>query len=470
MKKINKKLFILFASSLIILSVTACSTEKEQAPEKETRVASVTKEKVKKEVEPTLAEQGFSLEGYEIDPEEGVVILSLKGPDEGRYFGMLDSNFKSVLKPLEFLQIETENTGEMKHDTFFTEGLMSVAVQEDREIRANRGRFEEMRYGYMNTKGEWAIEPYYRDASAFSNGVAIVTTIEEDRDDLSNARQIVIDQTGKEIFELIPTYNISESPDENFENEKFVNGYLKTTKGVYDTHGKFFKTDFLEGIAEEEEDSFGNMQSSYEIINDKIVFLNQGKIVVYDLLGKLLKSIPLPKENDADPGNLFTSEELAKENKFIVGWSNNNARIFDLEGKQYGQTIEDVVNDDQFGYAEDYLFIKADRYDEETEEDKTVISAYNYNGEKVATLPPNVKSVHNSRYWTEGNEYDKFFSFDGQILLDEDKKVSTDHEGHLEGPVITVKRRVNADDPEMTEVLLNTITYETIAIDEILNK
>lgn len=460
MKKTNKKLSVLFACSLFLLSVTACSTEKEQAPAKETKVAEVTKENAKN-VEPTLAEQGFSLEGYEIDPEEGVVILNLKSPEGGQYFGMLDSNFKLVLKPQEFLQLETEDNGEMEHDTFFNEGLMRVAVQEDREIRANRGRYEELKYGYMNTKGEWVIQPSYRNASAFSNGIAIVTTIEEDRDDLSNARQIVIDQTGKEVFELIPTYNISERPDEDFEYQKFSHGYLKTYKGFYDTDGKFYKTDFIES---------GEDSINYEVINNQIIAIENKQVSVYDLSGKLVRSLPLPVESDAEPGNLFTSDELAKDNKFIVGWSNNRARIIDLDGKVYGEPIEPVVNENLIGYAESNFFINEEIYDEETEESENQISVYDYDGKKVATLPSEAKSVHNKRYWIEGNEYDKFLSLDGQVLLDEDKKVVTDHKGHLEGPVISVKHRVNAEDPELTETLLNTITFETITIDEVLNQ
>lgn len=68
MLKLNNKVVVLLASFLVAITVTACSSEKEQAPVKETKVAEVTKKKVKKEVEPTLAEQGLSLGGYEIDP------------------------------------------------------------------------------------------------------------------------------------------------------------------------------------------------------------------------------------------------------------------------------------------------------------------------------------------------------------------------------------------------------------------
>lgn len=469
MSKLNKIGAVVVSSILLSVVLAGCSSTKEEAPAKETIVVEAEEEEVKEEIELTLAEQGFTIENYETDPIEGNVLLQMKGPG-GEYFGMLNSNFEWVLKPQEFLQIEQEDNSEMQHNVFFTEGLMRVAVQEDREIRANRGRYEEMKYGYMNTKGEWAIEPSYRTASPFSNGVAVVTTIEEDRDDLSNARQIVIDKTGKEIFELVPTYNISESPDENYENERFSNGYLKTSKGVYDSHGKFYKTDFLEGVVEEYEDSFGNMQLSYEIIDDKIVSLNQDKIAIYDLLGELLKSVPLPKEVDGEPGNLFTSEELAKESKFIVGWSNNRARILDLAGKVHGEPIEQVVNEEQIGYSAPYLFIKEEQYIEETEDYEDTIIVYNYNGEKVVTLPSEAKSVHNRRYWVEGNEYDKLISFDGQVLIDEEKKVITDHKGHLEGDVISVKRRLNPEDPEMTDVLLNTVTFETITINELLNK
>lgn len=460
MLKLNKKRLIAFFSILMSISLTACTDSKEKAPAGET-IAQAKEEKKKVEVQTTLAEQGFILDSYEIDPAEGVVLVKLKGP-KGEYFGMMDSNFKWVLKPQNMeVILETESSSGMEHERYFSEGVMRVGIHEDRDIRADRGRYEEWKWGYMDTKGEWIIEPAYRNVSAFSNGLAIVTTIEEDRDDLSNARQIVIDQKGNEVFELISTYNISERPDEDYEYQKFSHGYLKTYNGFYDTSGKFYKTDFVES---------GEDSINYEVINNQIITIENGKVSVYDVSGKLVKALPLSAELDAEPGNLFTSEELAKENKFMVGWSNNNARLMDLDGKVYGGPIKSVVNDELIGYAAPYLFIPEEVYDEETEEYESTIVIYNYDGEKVVSLPSEAKSVHSSRYWIEGKEYDKFLSFDGQILLDEDKKVVTDHKGHLEGSVITVKRRMNPNDPELTEVLLNTDTFETITIDEILNK
>ena len=275
----------------------------------------------------------------------------------------MDSNFEWVIEPQrEIVQFETAvEAGEWSHGIYFSEGLIRAAVKEDRGIRASRGRIEEYKWGYLNTSGEWVIEPKFRRASIFSDGVAIVTTIEEDRDDLSNARQIVIDQTGKEKFELVSTYNLSESPEEDYEYRKFTNGYLQTEKGIIDTAGSIQSEDI---------------------------------------------------EIDEMPVSEYEIEETGEE-----------------------------------------------------------VIVYNPKGEKVATLPGGAFGVYSNRYWIEGNEYDKMLTFDGQVIIDEDKKVVARHNSdNLKGKVVRVDRRINAEDPELTELFLNTITFDTISIDDILNQ
>lgn len=71
----------------------------------------------------------------------------------------------------------------------FSEGLAAVGVDLPKEEGMQSA---ETRYGYIDKKGGWVIEPKYRDAFAFRDGLAKV----EDTD-----RNIgYIDKTGKEVI------------------------------------------------------------------------------------------------------------------------------------------------------------------------------------------------------------------------------------------------------------------------------
>ncbi|WP_226643094.1 WG repeat-containing protein [Mesobacillus subterraneus] len=454
MSKLNKMIVVVISAFFMLISMTACNSTKEEKPAKETIVVKAKEEKVKEKIEPTLAEQGFSFDGLEIDPTEGIVLMKLKGP-KGSYYGLMNSDFEWILKPTNEIVMFSDSANDSANEVYFSEGLIRAAVKEEREIRANRGgKKEQYKWGYLNTKGEWVIEPIYRDVSGFSDGVAIVTTIEEDRDDLSNARQIVINQTGKELFELVSTYSIADSPEEDYEGYNFENGYLKTEEGLYDTSGKLHVIDFVP----ESEDEWG----SYKVVDNKILILEGMNVAVYELSGHLLKKIPLNDEFTDEPYNLFTTEGLQNEKKFIVVGNDSEGNSFsvllDLDGNKYGENIEPEADEDTKGQAEPYLFAY--------EEEGTLV--YNFNGEKIGVMPSEAEGLYNDRYWVEGNEYDKLVTLDGQVVIDEDKKIKVN--SLLEGPVIPASRRLNADDPEMTNVLLNTVTSKTITINEILNK
>ena len=452
--KWNLKRNILPFSVLLLLA--ACNSDEEvkkviQSAEPgvvEQTVNKVDEDKIEEETPLTLAEQGFTIEDYSIDYNEGIIIFELNGP-EGEYFGLMNSNFEWILSPTKEIVDFTSHNNSSEMEKYFSEGLLRVAVEEDREIRANLGETEAYKWGYINTNGEWAVEPIFRKVSGFSDGVAIVTTIEEDRDDLSNARQIVIDTSGNELFELIPKFNLRNRPDENYHHHNFSGGYLKADKGVYDLNGGFQVIDFVQEPQDEGE--------GYILVDNKVIYFQGSKLELYDLKNKERSTIPLKQEING----IYTTSELADEKKFeVVGYSNNGESfrvLMDVKGNEY-------FSNSSFAVLGSYLVVN------ESEETDVV---YNFNGEKLAEIPGSYlrgSNIVNDMYWIEGDEYYKLVTLEGDVIINEDKKIRLPNGFEELGKVVNVRQRVNAADPDLVPALLNIETLELVRETEILTK
>lgn len=398
-----------------------------------------------------LVEQGFEIEYLYTTKDEEVIFLELSREGEA-YFAMMDGSYEWVLKP-------TNKIKEMEYDRLFgqsendfviyetetasivQDGLIALAVQDDRP-REDDG----LLWGFMNTKGEWVIEPQYRSVKQFSEGVAVVETIEEDRDDLQNYRTIAIDKKGNELFE-IAKFDVKKETDEEFvEVDIFKNGYLKTSKGVYNTEGQLFAMDFIPDFHDVD-----GLFKNYEIIGDQAVTIFDNKIKVFSLDGKLVRDFayPMSAGEEEEVGELadsdlhiYTPKALAELNQFIV-----YGKIMDLNGKvvlDKGSYLDDIlISRDSSGEEEAYKF-------------------YDLKGNPLTD--PNMVGVqlgqelyYNEPHWEEGSEYYKLISPTGEELIGEDRKVSSVSDiGHK----IVEARVTDPTTLDETEMLININTLE----------
>lgn len=370
-----------------------------------------------------LVEQGFKIEHLHTFHSENVVFFELKREGDV-YYAMMDGNFEWVLKPTnEIKGIQYDRSfSQTEYDLVIYEGvdapiiqdgLIALAVQDDRP-RQDEG----LLWGYMNTKGEWVIKPQFRSVNQFSDGVAVVETIEEDRDDLQNSRTVAIDKEGHELFEIAKHEEGKETDDDSVIVDSFKNGYLKTSKGVYNKNGQLFALNFIPDFTEAEDGFFKN----YEVIGDQVITIFDNKIKVFSLQGKLVREFPYPLsegELEEEIGELtssdlklYTPKALAESNQFIVG-----SKLMNLEG-------EVIFEGGNFLIQDDVIVSRSFSGDE------GVWSFYDVKGtpiqdKHVIGIQLEESLYYNEPHWEKGTEYYKLISPQGEELIGEDRKVSS---------------------------------------------
>lgn len=454
--------------SVGLLLLAGCQDKNEAQKTSESEVVQSGEETAEDVAQMRLAEQGFVIKSIDTFQNEDIILFELnRDGEEESYFAMMDENYDWIVTPTnEIKEMDYGLPNQPEFDTVINEGetphnledgLIAFAVKDDRPREDN-----DLLWGFMNTKGEWVIKPQYRSIEPFHDGAAVVQTVEEDRDDLQNSRKIAIDINGKELFEIEEKHNIDESI---VAFDSFHNGYLKTSKGVYNKDGELFSLDFLPDFKEsedeyDEEDSV-ELFKSYEIIGDKVVTIFDNKIKVFSLQGNLEKEFSyLPSddelnelgESELEPNDLklYTNEELAKSNSFIV-----KNKIYSLDGK--------VVFDHGNMLIQDDLIITRSGFDDDG---NATWNLYDLKGnpikdENKAGIQLGLEVYNNEPHWVKENEYYKLISTDGKDLIGEDRKVSD---------VLNPEDKIveaEVTDPttlEETEVLINTETLEFIRV------
>lgn len=358
-----------------------------------------------------LVEQGFQVEYLTTFQEEEVILLELARDGE-KYYAMMNGEFEWVLPPTNTIKdIEHNPYSAVQYDLVIYEGYSTPAIKEGLigfAVEDPRPRKDDgLLWGFMNTKGEWVIEPKYRAIDQFSDGVAIVETVEEDRDDLANSRQIAIDSKGNELFEMAK-YDVNKEDEDEFTNNSFYNGYIKVKNGVYNKKGEFFSMEFLPLMDEDEDDEEGLI--NFEIIQDQVVTIIDNAIKVYSLQGNLIKEMKNPESDEIDSSDLkYPVKALADSKKFIVGNT-----IMNLDGNIIFQSESFAIENSvivTFG-GEDGVW-----------------NFYDFNGKQINDANKVGvqldETVYNSEpHWVKGNEYYKLLSANGEVLLDEDRKIS----------------------------------------------
>ncbi|WP_062106803.1 WG repeat-containing protein [Bacillus niameyensis] len=454
MKKVISFISVVALFSLVLFLSGCGQEEKGKTGSQGEKKEAETQTKVEKEQELSLAQQGFSID-YIDAQTNGYLILELVGPGGDTYYGIMNEKFQWILRP----------TNEIIDIWDYQDGLVAAAVPETRQMILSRDEDAKL-WGFINELGEWQIEPKYKEEYyGFSEGMAIVGTVEEDRDDLSNSRNIVIDQNGTEVFELKPMSNQSDEDDEevyeDYSNYYFMNGYLKTDSGFYDSKGQFYNINQFIDLTD-------RSYLTYGIVDDKVIIGADGQVKVYSLDGKEINAFPM-NMGDGDDEDIYvsTTKELAEENLFIVRSDayDSDIVLMDMNGKTYltdknGMTVEG-----------NYILL--------SEEDSNITSYYNFKGEKEFQVN-NEEMLGElypfDRYWVEGNEYARLVDINGKELIGEDKKIQTDgvsnyvDDDYVPKPIFEIDVRESADNPDFEDFLINMDTLEMMKVADLLER
>lgn len=439
------------AASLLVISGALLTGCQDTGNEGKTSKGTSKTEASQKETKPTLEEQGFEIKTV-LSYGENLNMVSLE-KDGAEYVGTIDDNFHWLMEP----------TNEYKFEELeFHDGLAAASIPETREMILAEDP-EARLYGYINTKGEWVIEPIFRSANNFSNGVAVVSTIEEDRDDLSNSRTIVIDTKGKEVGELAEVgLEKLELYDGDYFYGSYFGDYLYTTFGFFDKQGNYTE------VYEEEPEDEG---SHFLVLDGKIIKEDaDGYISIEGLDGSPIKTF--------DQTGHFTTEDiedLLDHNIFLASG--------DIVGGEGNAIVDSNFNvlfqPDGFtlGLAKNLIFTGELSGDPEDEAYTQSGDFFDYTGKKVFSVTNMVGAVYGDKYFVKGKEYYQLVDINGKVLIDESKKI-TDTEAALfdEGgddntpskKLVRIEYRKNAKDAKPNQALLNVDTLKIVDYEGLL--
>lgn len=391
----------------------------------------------------SLSDKGLSISNIELQDNGFTIVVLYQIDMDETFYGILNPEFEWVLNP----------TNEIINIFEFHDGLVAAEIEDTRELNG------EALVGYINEEGEWQIEPQFRRGRDFSEGVAIVKTIEEDRDDLSNAREIVIDKSGKQIGEIISTFKSNDSKFSIDWYAKFINGYYISNNfltseeekyTIFDTTGASSSINFLN-----DEDYL------HGIVNETLIVHNyETGISFYTFDGELKHQMAdaefLIDEEDSAFFNLLQKGFVMLRNwnedeKIILVDLNENNTIKEREF-DYGDNYNHFINN-MFVLGDDVLDLDGNLIYKFSEEDND--NSYSL--------------LHYEMMFEEGVEYIKLVDISGNELIGEDIKI-IDYQDYSSGPIVEIRYRAASDSTELVDALLNVQTLDIIPYEEIENK
>lgn len=402
---------------------------------------------------PTFEEQGYSIVDIETFGSNANVVYLTK--DGVSYVGTVNDKMEWLMEPTDEYQELT-----------FHEGLAAVAVPEERDIILVQDSGAE-NWGFIDIHGKWVVQPIYRDVNDFSDGVAIVETIEEDRDDFGNSRIITIDTEGKEIGEIISSYLAEDGVDQDLLPEAYFGGYAYTPRGFYDKKGNFTE---MEASTDHYIAVGGNIFQNGDYENPGIQLSNikgENKGIF---------------KNEDESINVYNYEEL--DAYTTKGLSTNNVALVKSENQSYlidSSNLSILLRGNvTTGLGEGLLFIE----ERDNLEDDEVARAkdgsfYDMNGKKVGTVKGMVGPLIGDRYFKQEKEYYTLVDLDGNILIDESAKITyvevaeIDEFDEVINPyknVTSIDYRRDADDIVQEEGLLNIKDLEITSYEDILKQ
>lgn len=429
------KMKIIGLASLLLLSATflvACGSGEAEV----------------QEVKQTLSEQGYVITSVESFGDNANVIYLEK--DGVEYVGTVDDEFNWLMEP-------TDKYSELE----FQEGLAPVSVPEKREMILANDQNAEL-WGFINAKGEWVVEPIYREVHPFSDGVAVVKTVEEDRDDFMHSRLIVINKKGEEVGELKSAYIHTEDIESSEYATSFIGGNAYAEGGFYNKKGVFTPMEL--GLDE------------YVAFNDKR-FENDGRdnseVYAKNLKGELLNtfkvkdSIRVPDAYNVDKD---TIQHMAQNNVLLI---NGEGMKYLVDASSMSLLLRGKI---ETGIGEGLLFIEDSTNTNSIDDETKTGTFFDYNGKKVATVKDMVGPLLQDRYFVLGNEYYELVDVNGNVLINESQKITeievVTYDEYTKDPfknVVKVKYREDANDIDPKEGLLNVKTQKLIQVNELLN-
>lgn len=464
--KTYSKLIIL---SLVLGTLAACENSL-QEESKNTNFKSEETQSDVKEVNTEITKdvmEGITV--HEFDTQKsGYSVITGTNLSGEEVIGILDPEFNWMLEP----STSIKKVSEMSN------GLMGVAIHEDREIRAIDS---ELLWGYIDDQGEWAIKPQFQAVGLFSEGLALVETIEEDRDDLANSRGIVINEKGEEEFEIAPSNQYSylfewwSGEDLNYElahRSKFTNGTVSINfvndsgNGATPFHIIADKDGNIYDWPTKQEPS--NMQVEEQIGYE--VYEIQGDDVEQLVLSKNVKTgetsqFKIDKNLYVNNHNKYIS--LFHNNQFLTANDKANGffKVFDKHGKdilKFGNQPESNYMPDYSG--NDWVTFENDTY----REAPLYFFSKNPLETKEFILEENQRyAAYKDRIWEEGNEYFILKNSEGEVLLGEDKKIIIDYFGFVPGePIHSVYHRPNSTSVEKVPAIVNTETGKFMSLED----
>jgi len=445
------------ASVLLIIGglLTGCEDKNESHSTTESSRAETAQTETAQTETKTLAEQGYELKTV-LSYGENINIVSLE-KNGSEYVAAIDDNFNWLMEPTDEYKFE---------DLEFIDGLSLASIPETREMILAQDPDAKL-YGYINIKGEWVIKPVYRYANKFSNGVAVVNTVEEDRDDLSNSRTIVIDTAGREVGQLdqegLDKLDLNDG--ESFFGS-YLGDYLYTTFGFFDKQGNY-----REVYEEDPEESRSTRGSDFIVLNEKIIKTDGDNAISIESLD----GSPIQTFEKTGNFTVENGEELIKNNLFLLAG--------DIVGGE-GYAIADsdlniLFPPDGFtiGLAENLIFAGELSSDAESEIPSYSGDFYDFTGKKVFSVTDMVGAVYGDKYFVKGEEYFKLVDIHGNVLLDESQKITDteavlfDEGGRDNTPsknLVRIEYRENAEDGEPNEALLNVDTLAIVDLEDLL--
>lgn len=190
------------------------------------------------------------------------------------------------------------------------------------------------RWGFVDINKNWVISPQFKSASYFRNGLCAVNT--------ADSETVLINHDGDVVFKANSYY--SNVNDKNFFSDKHGK-YLILWEGKSEWSGysiKLFDENFNARTVE-------NINlSTFKVSSIKLPYVshtffwngNDGKVYNYkgvDISDKLIKE------------NLVLSNDMIANNKYIIGYSDEKIKCFDVDGNkvaEFADSNDVILRDD----------------------------------------------------------------------------------------------------------------------------
>lgn len=413
----------------------------------------------------------------DIDPQESGYYIVEGNNVYGDVYGVLNEELEWVIEP----------NFEIADISSVSNGMIAVAVWDGRPTRAGAEEGDNLLWGFVNEQGEWAIEPTYREVGEFSESLAFALTIEEDRDDLSNSRGIIINEKGEEVAEVAPSKNYKDYSTRFEVEPKFLNGTMEvfiddnTPHIIVDSKGNTY--DFPKIQYDLNADSYAyadyyvNGYNVYEVVsNDE---LSPTKTInAHNIQTKKVSSTSVQVNGYTESYTTVYKEDFFRGNKLFAlynsGSTNSTLQLYNMDGKK---AFKHNISASGEGYVgEDWVLYEQSKG--ETEDEELVGFVYiNKDGtEKTITLADDMEIAHfKDLYWENGTEYAMLKNFDGDIILGEEYKIFMDeigsnvidNDGYLFNTVssVIVSYREGSDSTNILQALVNLETGEFKPLD-----